>query len=41
MKPTIQDRLNFDLNEIKDFEWLIGMDEVGWGCIAGECGSGS
>lgn len=36
MKPTIQDRLNFDLNEIKSFEWLIGLDEVGWGCIAGD-----
>lgn len=36
MKPTIQDRLNFDLKEVKEFEWLIGMDEVGWGCIAGD-----
>jgi ribonuclease HII len=36
MKPTIADRLNFDLKEIKNFDWLIGMDEVGWGCIAGD-----
>ena len=21
---------------VKNFDWLIGMDEVGWGCIAGD-----
>jgi ribonuclease HII len=36
VKATIQDRLNFDLAHIQNFEWLIGMDEVGWGCIAGD-----
>jgi ribonuclease HII len=36
MKPTIKDRLNFDLKEIQSFDWLIGIDEVGWGCIAGD-----
>lgn len=36
MKLTIQDRLNFDLQAIQNFDWIIGIDEVGWGCIAGD-----
>lgn len=35
MKITWQDRLQFDLHQLSQ-EWLIGLDEVGWGCIAGD-----
>lgn len=36
MKTTITDRIQFDLTQIQDSEWLIGIDEVGWGTIAGD-----
>lgn len=36
MKLTINDRINFDLQQINSCDWLIGLDEVGWGCIAGD-----
>lgn len=36
MKLTILDRINFDLAQINSSEWLIGIDEVGWGTIAGD-----
>lgn len=41
MKYSIQDRINFDLDHLKDSEWLIGIDEVGWGTIAGDLCIGS
>jgi ribonuclease HII len=36
MKLSLSDRINFDLEQIKNCDWLIGLDEVGWGCIAGD-----
>lgn len=36
MKLSIKDRIDFDLNQIKDKKYLIGLDEVGWGTIAGD-----
>lgn len=36
MKLTIQDRIKFDLDHLKSNQWLIGIDEVGWGTIAGD-----
>jgi ribonuclease HII len=38
----LADRINIDLNILKEkegyshYDWIIGLDEVGWGCIAGD-----
>lgn len=36
MKIKPQPRYKFDLDLIGDEKYLIGIDEVGWGCVAGE-----
>lgn len=36
MKLTIQERIQFDLDHLQSSQWLIGIDEVGWGTIAGD-----
>lgn len=44
MKILLQDRLTLDLSTLKSVEqetgkaknWIMGLDEVGWGCIAGD-----
>jgi ribonuclease HII len=37
VKQTAQERLQFDLDQVttQGEEWLIGIDEVGYGCFAG------
>lgn len=30
-----ENRLNFDLELIKDYDYIVGIDEAGWGSIAG------
>jgi ribonuclease HII len=29
------ERINFDLNLIGNYDYILGIDEVGWGCVAG------
>lgn len=36
IKTTIEDRIKVDIDLLANKSYLVGIDEVGWGCIAGD-----